>query len=155
MSIDPTVQKRLDELNAQVKTTHDETMEIINLFDQLPDLEITYDRWKVKRYSSLEVNARATKYYTGYSCGCCSDSPLFLYPFIELDGIRVHTKPVRFYIGERCEYTEDGIRYDTDCLEEMKKQGLSSILIDEVKLLVTRPPLYLDDSDADEIEGYP
>lgn len=156
MPISSSVQKRLDELNAQFKITNDEILEILDVFDQLPDLEITYDRWRNKRYSSLEVNAKATEYFTGYSCGCCDDAPMFLYPLIEINGIRVYTKPVRFYIGDRNEYTEDGVEYDLDCLEEMKTHGLTSELLLKAKKLVTRATLYLENSDDgdNEVEEY-
>ena len=153
MSLNPSVQKRLDELNAQFKTTNDEILEILKVYEQLPDLEITYDRWKNKRYSSLAVNAKATEYYTGYSCGCCNDSPLFLYPFVEINGTRVHTKPVRFYIGDKSDYIEDGVQYDTDCLKVLETHGLTSELLAKVKTLVTRPPLYLDNSDGCDDEA--
>lgn len=149
------IEKRLSLLANTIQEAESEAEKIKTMLLLFPDLEVNIDRWKNVKYTSQMVNTMATEYTTGYSCGCCSDSPYFIYPYVEFEGIRVHSKPARFYIGERCDYVEDGIWYETDCLKTLKEYNLTKEIIAKVENLVNRPPSYLDNDDdvSDEAEG--
>ena len=67
-----------------------------------PDLEKYVGRWGKKAYFSAQVNDKVTHYDLRHNCGCCQDSPLELWPYIETPNGPVYSKPPMFQIGERC-----------------------------------------------------
>lgn len=145
-----TVKRRLKELDDLVQSSQNELKQIRLLLEIFPDLEIKTDRWKNRRFSASTANSKVEDFYTAHSCGCCSDSPLFAYPYLEINGARVHSEPERFYIGERCSYTASGELYDSDCIEKLEECQIAKPIIDRIEKLVSQEPEYVEDDDDDD-----
>lgn len=153
--ISNSVKRRLSVLENTINEAKVEVEQIEILTLLFPDLVIETNRWGSKKFTSKLAANLVTEFETAFSCSCCDDSPLFAYPYADFEGIRVYSNPSSIYIGERCEYAQGGRRYDTDCLEELKKKGFRKELIAKIDKLVSAPLSYLpnDDVDSDEAEG--
>lgn len=106
----------LEEIEARMKKERDETLArhlaglqrsadelaaLKRLMEAFPDLTLQIDRWEKKRFTSADVNPRCEKYELLHNCGCCDDSPLELWPYVELDGVRIFARGIPFTIGDR------------------------------------------------------
>ena len=97
-----------------------------------PDASVEKDRWENIRISSNGVNGFAVDCEISHSCGCCSDAPLFAYPFLNTEFGKIYSKPERFCIGQADQY-EGGDRQNDEWINEMNKVGMSQMVIDKVK----------------------
>lgn len=76
------------------------------LKSEFPDLREYGDRWE-KILISKQV--KPEKYSLKHSCGCCDDSPLLMYFYVERHGERVYTDPPYVRVGEKNRnYGEEG-----------------------------------------------
>ena len=72
-----------------------------DLIADFPQLQQATDRWGKQRYYAPSVNAMATDFELKHDCGCCSDSPLFVWPFLITGGNqKVFSSPPSFLVGE-------------------------------------------------------
>ena len=113
-----------------------------SLLAKFPDLSIHTNRWDKQRYSSALANDKVTDVDISHNCGCCSDSPLEVWPFLEIDGVRVYSSPIPFYVGER-----DGIgeRPNIGWENELKEASIADIVIQKVAKYFADHPPYDDD----------
>lgn len=81
----------------QIEQMQNELERLKKLKEKYPDLSEYQGRWK-KLLTSKDVNINFTTTTTGHSCGCCSDSPLYLY-FLTDDN--VYSNPPFICIGEK------------------------------------------------------
>lgn len=72
-----------------------------NALKEFPDLRIYEGRWKKIVYYSKLVNSQVDNYDLRHNCGCCNDSPLELWPYIETKYGKIYSSPPRFVIGQR------------------------------------------------------
>lgn len=66
-----------------------------------PDLQRDIGRWEKVVYSSKAVNELVTDYDRRLNCGCCPDSPLEIWPYLETPDGRIYSNPSCFVVGER------------------------------------------------------
>jgi hypothetical protein len=67
-----------------------------------PDLKKQVGRWeKVAYNSSPSANEHVDKFDLRHNCGCCDDSPLELWPYLETEFGKVYSSPVPFVVGEK------------------------------------------------------
>jgi hypothetical protein len=151
--ISESVKSRLKHLEDSILKATEEAEQLETMTLLFPDLEVEVNRWGTKKLTSRMVNSMAVDYDTGHSCGCCEDAPLFAYPYVEFEGIRVHSKPSKVYIGERCYHVVGGELYDQRCLGELRTEGFNPELIAKIEKLVDEVPSYLPYDDDDEAEG--
>lgn len=105
-----------------------------------PDLETYVGRWNKKVYCSKLANSRVTSYESRYNCGCCDDSPLEIWPYIETEHGRVYSSPARFFVGKRnpsygYEDDEDDEPYVypyPDWRQRLAKHGISEEVIHQL-----------------------
>jgi hypothetical protein len=69
-----------------------------------PDLTKHVGRWNKVVYKSKLVNENANGVETRHNCGCCRDSPLEAWVFLETPAGRVYSDPPMFVIGESNPY---------------------------------------------------
>ena len=79
----------------------EEASKVERLAELFPDLEVVNGRWNRTVYSSAQVNARATHVFMRFNCGCCSDSPLEAWPYLETPYGHVYASPAFFFVGEK------------------------------------------------------
>ncbi len=84
---------------ASERTTEAERIE--RLAADFPDLRRHVGRWEKIVYCSKSVNAKVTDFETRYNCGCCADSPLEFWAYLETPNGRVYSDPPSFFIGEK------------------------------------------------------
>ncbi len=74
---------------------------IARLTTQYPDLRRHVNRWNTVTFCSASVNSTATHYHQHHNCGCCNDSPLEVWPYIQTPDGEIHSDPPCFRIGEK------------------------------------------------------
>lgn len=97
-----------------------------------PDLRRHEGRWEKVAFCSKSVNALVTDYDMRYNCGCCSDSPLELWPYINTDHGKIYSDPPMFFIGEKSWMGGDDPR--PGWKESLRKEGIPESIVDRVKL---------------------
>jgi hypothetical protein len=144
------LKRRVDELTKLVKDSQSELQQLEELQEQFPDLEVIKDRWGTMRFSAESANKLADNYYTKFGCGCCNDSPKFLYPYTLVNDVKVHTKPERVCIGEKDYYLKSGARHYSDLCERYDKYGLSAEIMRALEMYSKIEPTYEEDDEDDD-----
>lgn len=85
--------KKTNELNALKK-----------LHSKYPDLKRYVGRWEKVVYYTTSVNKSVKDYDMRHNCGCCPDSPLEVWPFINTEYGKIYSDPPCFTIGENSYY---------------------------------------------------
>lgn len=71
------------------------------LLAEFPDLQKRVGRWNKVAYYSKTANSKVNNYDLRHNCGCCNDSPLELWPYLETPHGKVYSDPPCFQVGER------------------------------------------------------
>lgn len=116
-----------DRLQLQISMQNKE----LELTKRFPDLKEHLNRWKHRRLCSKSFNSMTVSAEISHNCGCCSDSPLEVWPYVEVDGIRVFSDPPVFAVGERSN-SRGEIEYE-GWQETLKKDNISQAVIDYVQ----------------------
>jgi hypothetical protein len=95
-----------------------------------PDLKMNMNRWNRVRWYSKTVNSYVDKCEIGHSCGCCPDSSVEVWPYVEIDGFKVYSDPCKISVGEDSSF---GDRPDKNWQAQFSKYGISQVIIDKVK----------------------
>ncbi len=72
-----------------------------NLAKAYPDLKKYVGRWNKVAYYSKTVNTKVDRFDMRHNCGCCSDSPLEVWPYLETPDGNIYSDPPSFCVGER------------------------------------------------------
>jgi len=98
---------RNEKYNAQQEAAHLKSrVEIImgedgrELYAEFPDIWMHSSRWHTQRMCSVKVNPIATHVDIRHNCGCCSDSPIELWPYLEFRGHKIYSDPCGLCVGE-------------------------------------------------------
>lgn len=97
MSLEKEIQKTKEEAAAKVV----EAERLEKLMASFPDIKKHTSRWGAVRYYTKVINTIANRFDIKHSCGCCSDSPLEVWPYAETPVGNVYSDPPRFTIGEK------------------------------------------------------
>jgi hypothetical protein len=71
------------------------------MLQAFPNLRRREGRWKKIAYYTKDVNTRVTRFDSRHNCGCCDDSPLEIWPYLETPYGKVYSDPPEFRVGER------------------------------------------------------
>ena len=104
----------------------DKTLELIKKF---PNLANHVNRWEKVRLYTSHVNKIVDKFDMSHNCGCCSDSALELWPYVEIDGMKIYSSPPVFLIGEKC---GSGDTPDVDWRKDLEEHNIPICIINEV-----------------------
>lgn len=96
-----TVADTLAQLRQEAQGKLSEAEQLEKLVAAYPDLQKYVGRWNKVAYYSKTVNAQANRFDLRHNCGCCADSPLELWPYLETELGKVYTDPPSFQIGEK------------------------------------------------------
>jgi hypothetical protein len=121
----------------------------LDLLDKFPDLELHVNRWKRERYSSAQANPLTTDCDISHNCGCCPDSPLEVWPYVQLGDVRVYSKPACFVVGERNAYGYGERPYD-GWQDELEAEGIPDEVIAKVGAYLSANPETSEDDDDDD-----
>lgn len=101
------------------------------LKEQFPNLKKHTNRWNSVRYCSKDVNDKVKRFDISHNCGCCNDSPLEIWPYLETEHGKVYSDPPYFRVGENSAY---GDRPYPEWSKEMKEANIPEMIIGAVSL---------------------
>jgi hypothetical protein len=126
----PGIQDELDKLSKEAEEKKTEANRLVRLSAEFPDLRKHVGRWNKVAYCSASVNSQVGRFELRHNCGCCPDSPLELWPYLETPNGNVYTDPPCFQIGEK--YYLGGDRPYPGWDEKLKAAGIPEIIIGAV-----------------------
>jgi hypothetical protein len=101
------------------------------MFKAYPNLKKKVGRWNKVAYYTKDVNAQVDRFDLRHNCGCCSDSPLEIWPYLETPYGRVYSDPPDFWVGERADY---GDRPNPGWDDKMRAAGIPEAVIGAVAM---------------------
>ena len=126
------IQVELDKLNKEAEEKKIEAERLVRLSAEFPDLRKHVGRWNKVAYCSASVNSLVGRFEMRHNCGCCSDSPLELWPYLETPNGNVSSDPPSFQVGEK--YYLGGDRPYPGWEEKLKAARLPEIIIGAVEV---------------------
>jgi hypothetical protein len=99
-----TIGEEVSKVRAEALKQQAEAERLVKLAEAFPDLKKHTGRWGKIAYYSASVNEKVIDYDQRHNCGCCNDSPLEIWPFLETELGRVYSDPPSFQVGERFDY---------------------------------------------------
>lgn len=103
------------------------------MLQAFPNIRKHVGRWNKVAYYSKDVNSKVDRFDLRHNCGCCNDSPLEIWPYLETEHGKVASDPPMFRVGER-ERTYGGDIPYPDWDKKMQDAGLSEGLIGSVSM---------------------
>lgn len=129
--MDPYIERAISDLRKSAEKQIAEASEIEAKTKEFPDLKRYVGRWNKIAYYSRSVNEKAADYDVRHNCGCCDDSPLEIWPYVETSVGRIYSDPPSFMVGGR----DPGRGGDTAYLgweEKLRSAGISDTLIERI-----------------------
>lgn len=123
-----TIEQDIDELKAAA--TEAERLE--KLKQAYPNVKTYVGRWDKKVYCTADVNFLVDQHEKRFNCGCCGDSPLELWTYLETENGRVYSDPPKFVIGEK-DYVLD-FRLDEGWEDDLLQSGLNPSFVSRTKI---------------------
>jgi len=96
-----TITEDLDQLRKESEGKAAEAARLQALHAEFPDLQKRVGRWKKVAYFSKTANPLVKRFDIRHNCGCCNDSPLEIWPYVESPHGNVYSDPPMFQVGER------------------------------------------------------
>ena len=109
-------------------------------------------RWGKECCCSRKVNSNVTDFEYRFNCGCCSDSPLEVFPYVMRGDVKIYSSPSCFKVGERNACGTGVVPYD-NWNERLRKENISESVIEKIKQHLERhaPEDFDDDDDLDDL----
>lgn len=95
-----TLQEEINDLKKQSQTSVQKAEHLTNLLKIYPDLQKYVGRWGKEAFCSVSVNSKVDDYDLRHNCGCCRDSPLEVWPFLNTEHGKIYSYPAMYMIGE-------------------------------------------------------
>lgn len=151
-----TLHEDVSKLEAEAKAKLDEAAKLKELVSKYPGLKKRVGRWNKVAYYTRDVNESVTRFDMRHNCGCCNDSPLEIWPYLETPIGNVYSDPPCFQVGER--HWMGGDRPYDGWQKSMRAAGIPESIIDAVsthfiKDREDRIASAAEDGDTDEAEA--
>ena len=117
----------------KIKKQKEEIAKIEKILELYPDIKENIDRWSNKKLSSLSINSETDQIYIDHNCGCCEDSPLQVWPYKNVKGIKVFSNPACFMVGEKNQWGSGDIEYD-GWQDKLRKENIPEIVINKIQM---------------------
>lgn len=145
----PSPQETLREDFAKQQEEH---AELARALERYPKLHRYRDRWGNVYYATEEVNERVTECCIKHNCGCCADSPLEVYPYLEEEGLRIYSDPTCFQVGQKYAFGIGEVPYD-NWQERLRAARIPDAVIAKIeKMFAEDPPVDVDPYGSDSWE---
>lgn len=119
----------INKLELEISKLIQKKQNIEKILEIYPDLETRLDRWNKEYFVSKMATPQMTECHIHHNCGCCSDSPVEVKPYIMVDGFKINANPLSVFVGEKDPYKYRDIRYP-DWKERLEEAGYSQSIID-------------------------
>lgn len=116
-------------LREKIITQVEDLNKQIAILSKFPDVEEYRGRWKTI-WKSPSVNSLVNDVHIHHNCGCCEDSPLEAWPFIEVDGVCIYSDPPRFVVGEK---SGSGEREYVNWSKALVDKGIPQKILDKIQ----------------------
>jgi hypothetical protein len=127
------IQDDIATLRKEIDQKRTEADKLQRLDEAFPGIEKQTGRWNKVAYCSEAVNGRVDRFDMRHNCGCCNDSPLEVWPYLETPDGNVYSKPAKFVVGERDPlYGGDIPNKGWD--EKMREAGIAEAVIGAVRI---------------------
>lgn len=113
-----------------------------------PDVREHVGRWNKVTFCSRSVNASVDRFDMRHNCGCCDDSPLEIWPYVETPLGKVYSDPPVFMVGQRDSFA-GGDRPYPDWETKMSDAGTPQSIVDAVSAHFQRCEEQADNGDDD------
>jgi hypothetical protein len=123
------IETKQKELQRDIEKCEEQLKEIEMLSHEFPDIQVSRDRWDHEFYTAKSANVSVTSAWFNHNCGCCADSPLQMWPYLEVNGTRIHSDPMKFMIGEKCPNCSRDIA-DPGWERDLQKSGIPDAVIE-------------------------
>ena len=147
-------EEAISKMNALLQRIKEQIAELNNqkkVIEKYWDISENIDRWSTKRFSTAMINSEVNDVMIKHNCGCCEDSPLEAWPFKEIEGIKVYSKPAYFYIGEKNAYGI-GDNPDEDWQALMRKSNIAEPVIKIIQKYFDDNPPTKCEYDYDDLD---
>lgn len=94
------IKGQIEDLRKEIALKDQELINLINLEKLYPDVRKYQAKYRAFQQSK-SVNNKVTDFEYKYSCGCCSDAAVMVFPYLETKCGKVYSDPCSFTIGER------------------------------------------------------
>jgi hypothetical protein len=98
------IQEKIDKLQAEILRLNKDIVQLKRIVEKFPDAFISQDRWKNERVFSKIASPLCDKYDWRHSCGCCADSSVQVWPYLETEFGKVFAAEAPLYVMDRDEY---------------------------------------------------
>jgi hypothetical protein len=103
-----TIEEKIESIKNEIEKLQSEWILMEGAQATYPDLKVHTNRWNKVRYTSAKAIALADKCDIAHNCGCCNDSPIELWPYMEYKpggihvAFQIYAEGIPFRIGEKC-----------------------------------------------------
>lgn len=98
------IQEKINKIRADIVKSESEIEKLNRIVARFPDAFVSQDRWKNERVFSKIASPLCDKYDWKHSCGCCPDSPVQVWPYLETEFGKVFAAEAPFYVMNRDEH---------------------------------------------------
>lgn len=126
------VPRTIEELRKEAAQKLNEADKLEKLLRAFPNLRKQTGRWNKVAYYSKDVNSKVNRFDLRHSCGCCSDSVLEIWPFLETPDGDIYSDPPKFVVGEK--HWIAGDRPYANWNKEMRSANIPEAIIDAVQM---------------------
>lgn len=126
-----TIGETIAKLRREAADRVDEAGQLEKLLAAYPNVQRHVGRWDKVAYFTKDVNARVERFDMRHNCGCCNDSPLELWPYVETEYGKIYSDPPCFRIGEKHWVSGDKPRHGWK--EDLRKAEIPEIIIGAVQ----------------------
>lgn len=149
------VPKAIEKLKQTAENALKQANSLERLLALYPGLREYTGRHQRVVYFSNTVNQKADQLELGHACGCCSDSPLVAWPYLESPFGRVYSDPPQFFVGEKHwisgDYPNSGWKKEMRAAQ-ISEQNISQVAAHFKKCDIDRKSLaesseYVDDDE--------
>lgn len=132
------IQKTINQLRKEAENKLTEASNLEVLVKEYPNLRRVVDRWGITFFASKDVNDKVTHYDHRFNCGCCTDSPFEIWPYLSTPSGLIYSDPPRFVVGEKRDYEEDNfedypVKFSTGWENDLRGKGIPESVIKDIQ----------------------
>lgn len=88
----------------EAKEKAQEAERLQQLQKEFSDVRRHVGRWDKVAWCSKSVNSKVDRFDMRHNCGCCRDSPLEVWPYLETPHGKVYADPPQYFVGHDSPY---------------------------------------------------